>query len=343
MSTAPAVAADQHVVLAHGGGGELTQQLLSRHILPGLANGLLDPLDDGAILKTDSGTQAFTTDAFVVQPLEFPGGDIGRLAVCGTVNDLAVMGADPVALSLALIIEEGLPLATLDRIVASIAEAATEAGVAIATGDTKVIERRAGDGLMITTAGVGTLADDVNLCMARIAPGDRIILTGTLADHGLTIMTVREGIEIDSALRSDAAPLNGLLAALRATGADIKFMRDPTRAGVAGLLADVAQSVSAGIELTEDAIPMTPVARHTAELLGLDPLNVANEGKCVIVVSPTDADAVLRACRAHPLGHNAAIIGEVVPADLPLVTLRTRIGGSRVVQRPYGEELPRIC
>jgi len=340
---APTASAKECVLLAHGGGGQLTARLLTEHILPHLANRLLDPLTDGAVLAPMSGRPVFTTDAFVVQPLEFPGGDIGRLAVCGTVNDLAVMGAVPRALSLALVIEEGFSLAALDRIVASIAQAAREANVLIATGDTKVIERRGGDGLIITTAGIGELPDGVNWDPARVVAGDKVLVTGRLAEHGLTIMTVREGIEITSELRSDAAPLNGLITQMRATGADIKFMRDPTRGGVAGVLCDIVEHCGLSIHLRDQALPVSAVARHTAELLGLDVLTVANEGKCVVVVAADDAQRVLSTCRAHPLGRHAAIVGEVVDVAPPLVELHTAVGGARIVQRPYGEELPRIC
>ena len=336
-------AATERIVLAHGGGGQLTQQLLAQRVLPHLGNKLLNPLEDSAMLPPSDRRQVFTTDAFVVQPLEFPGGDIGRLAVCGTVNDLAVMGADPVALSLALIVEEGLPLAVFDRIVASIAATATEAGVPIATGDTKVIERRGGDGIMITTAGIGAVRQGVELSASRIQPGDVVIVNGGIAEHGLTIMSVREGIGFDTDLRSDAAPLNGLIAAVLDSGADVKFMRDPTRGGLAGVLCDVAENAGVGVHIEEGRLPISPVVRHTSELLGLDPLTVANEGKVVIVVAQADAERVLAACRSHPLGAGAAQIATVVESDWPLVELRTVIGGARIVQRPYGEELPRIC
>lgn len=334
---------EECVVLAHGGGGQLTGRLLTEHVLPVLGNHLLDPLGDGAVLEPLRSRLVFTTDAFVVQPLEFPGGDIGRLAVCGTVNDLVVMGAIPRALSLALIIEEGLPLSTLDRVVASIAAAAREADVPIATGDTKVIERRGGDGLLITTSGVGEMAHGVDWSIGRVAPGDRILVTGPLAEHGLTIMTARGGLGIESTLRSDAAPLADLIATLRRTGADIKFMRDPTRGGVAGVLNDIAEGSGWSVRVDELALPITPVARHTAELLGLDPLTVANEGKCVVVVAAADAASLLHACREHPRGAGAAIIGEVIDAKPALVELQTAVGGGRIVQRPYGEDLPRIC
>ncbi|MFH1418402.1 MAG: hydrogenase expression/formation protein HypE [Planctomycetota bacterium] len=343
MSTEVSADTTPRVTLAHGGGGLLMQQLVNKHIIPRLSNRLLNPLEDSAILPRMSGRTVFTTDAFVVQPLVFPGGDIGRLAVCGTVNDLAVMGAVPRALSLALVIEEGLSIEKLDRVIESIAQAAVEADVPIATGDTKVIEHRGGDGLIITTAGVGELRNDVHLSLSRVIPGDRIIISGNLAEHGLAIMSVREGIEFDSDLRSDVAPLNDLIAVMLGCGGDVKFVRDPTRGGLAGVLCDITEETHRSIHVAELALPVSPVVRHTSELLGLDPLAVANEGKCVAVVADKDAERVLAACRRHPLGLHAAIIGTVVESSPPLVELHTAIGGARIVQRPLGEELPRIC
>ncbi len=343
MSQDNAFSSDEQIILAHGGGGELTQQLLADRIFPKLGNPLLDPLTDSAILEVPAGRICMTTDAFVVQPLEFPGGNIGHLAVCGTVNDLAVMGATPKVLSLAMVIEEGLPLATLDRVVDAIAESANDAGVVIATGDTKVVERGRGDGLTITTAGVGVLPDGMALSPSRVEPGDAIIVTGRIAEHGLAVMSVREGLTFQSDLLSDVAPLNGLIGAMLATGADIRFMRDPTRCGISGLLADLSEATDLSIEIDEDAIPMSATARHASEMLGIDPLTVANEGKCVAVVAEKDVDAVLDTCRSHPLGEHAAEIGRVVEATPALVELITRAGGRRIIQRPYGEELPRIC
>jgi hydrogenase expression/formation protein HypE len=284
-----------------------------------------------------------TTDAYVVTPLEFPGGDIGRLAVCGTVNDLAVAGATPQALSLAVIMEEGLELAVFDRVLDSIAAAAAEAGVVVATGDTKVIERRTGGGLMLTTAGVGPMRDDVNLTAGRIAPGDVVLINGPIAEHGLAVMSAREGLSFATSIRSDAAPLGALTADLLDSGADVRFLRDPTRGGLAGVLADLADATGLSIELDEQAVPLTPACRSAAEMLGLDPLNVANEGKLVAVVADDDADDALAALRRHPLGASAAAIATFTEADPPLVELLTAAGGRRIVQKPYGEDLPRIC
>jgi hydrogenase expression/formation protein HypE len=331
------------IVLAHGGGGEMTRRLLEERILPKLKNDLLDPLFDSAVLPAMKGRLCLTTDAFVVQPLEFPGGDIGRLAVCGTVNDLAVMGARPVALSLALVIEEGLFFEQLDRIVASIESAAREAGVPIATGDTKVVERGRGDGLTITTAGVGELPEGIELEPGRIEAGDGILVSGRIAEHGLSVMAAREELNIDTKIRSDAAPLTDLIATLLDAGGDVKFVRDPTRGGVAGVLADLVEDTGLGLQVEEERLPLSAVCRHTCELLGLDPLTVANEGKIVAVVDEKDIEKALEALRGHPLGKDAKCVGRMLAEDLPLAELVTAIGGRRIVQRPYGEELPRIC
>lgn len=331
------------ITMAHGGGGERTARLIEEHLLPVLGNKFLAPLTDSAVVDWASPSVVFTTDSYVVSPLEFPGGDIGRLAVCGTVNDLAVMGAEPVALSLGLILEEGLPLAVLDRVVASIAAASVEARVAVVTGDTKVIERRGGDGLFINTAGIGRLRSDARLDLERIKRGDAVLVSGDLAVHGLTIMSLRGGIAFDSDLRSDAAPLNGLIGDLLASGVDVKFLRDATRGGLAGVLADVSERTGLSIEIDERRIPISRTARHAAQMLGLDPLTVANEGKVVCVVAEADARRAQACLRSHPLGSRAAVIGRVTGATPPLVELRTSAGGARILQRPLGEELPRIC
>jgi hydrogenase expression/formation protein HypE len=337
-------AGDTHVVLAHGGGGELTKRLIETRILPRFSNPMLNPLTDGAVFPAFSGNVCFSTDSFVVQPLEFPGADIGRLAVCGTVNDVAVMGAEVLGLSLALVMEEGLELAQLDRILDSVAAAAREAGVPVVTGDTKVIERRRGDGLILTTAGVGRRFDGVEWGPWRIQAGDRIIVSGGLAEHGLAVMSAREGLGFETSIRSDAAPLNGLVkAAAEAGGAGVRFVRDPTRGGLAGLLADLCEDTKLGVEVEEEALPLSPAVRAASEMLGLDPLSIANEGKIVLVVSPEAAPKVLEACRRHPLGRRAAEVGAFLAAETPLVELVTRAGGRRIVLRPYGEELPRIC
>lgn len=331
------------IMLAHGGGGELTKELIEEHILKRLGIDDLKPLMDSAVLPRPGGRICMTTDSFVVQPLIFPGGDIGRLAVCGTVNDLSVMGARPIGLSLALIIEEGLEMAVFDQILDSIAEAADEADVTIVTGDTKVIERRSGDGLVINTAGIGELPAQDVIDLNKIGPGHKIICSGNIADHGLAVMSAREGIAFDTDIKTDAAPLNGLIAEILATGADIAFMRDPTRSGIAGVFADLSEDTNLSLEVVEAAIPITGMARHVADALGLDPLTVANEGKIIIITAPGDVDKVLAACRAHKYGRDAACIGQFIDAQPPLTELICRGGGRRIVQRPYGEELPRIC
>lgn len=331
------------VLLAHGGGGELTGGLIAEHIVPSLRNDHLAALNDSAVLPWTDQHVVFTTDSYVVTPLEFPGGDIGRLAVAGTVNDLAVMGAEPVALSLGLIIEEGLPFETLDRIIESVRQTAKQAGVAIVTGDTKVIERRAGDGLMINTAGVGRPLAGANVDLARVAPGDAVIVSGTLADHGLTIMSIRDGIEFDTTLQSDAAPLNAMIRKLVASGVDIKFMRDATRGGVAGVLADISERRGVSVEVDESRIPIKPGAQYAADMLGLDPLTVANEGKIICVVAMQDTETACDVMRGCAEGRQAAIIGRITDDEPSLVELITTAGGRRIVQRPYGEELPRIC
>ena len=303
------------IVIAHGGGGELMGRLIREHLLPPLRNERLAALTDSAVLPWPDGELVFTTDSYVVTPLEFPGGDIGRLAVAGTVNDLAV---------------------------------AREAGVEVVTGDTKVIERGAGTadssrGLFINTAGVGRMRRGVQLGLRRVAVGDAILVNGPIAEHGLAVMSVRSGIEFESTLRSDVAPLNGLIRDILATGADVKFLRDATRGGIAGVLADICEASQRSVEIVEAQVPLSTTARHAAEMLGLDPLTVANEGKCIMVVAAGDAERVLAACRGNPLGRGAASIGRITDAAPPLVELITRVGGRRVVQRPYGEELPRIC
>jgi len=333
----------ERIVIAHGGGGELTQRLIAERFLPKLGNPLLNPLTDSAVLPVEAGRVALTTDAFVVQPLEFPGGDIGRLAVCGTVNDLAVMGAVPEALTLALVIEEGLCTDLLDRIVDSIARAAGEAGVVIAAGDTKVVERQRGDGLTITTAGIGRMREDVRLGMDRISPGDAVMVSGRIAEHGLAVMSAREGLAFETELRSDVAPLSGLVGSLFEAGAEVKFLRDPTRGGLAGVLADLAEQTGLSVEVEERAIPISAAGRHAAELLGLDPLTVANEGKVVCVADGSEVEGILKILHGHPLGRHAACVGRMLASQPALVELVTTTGGRRIVPRPYGEELPRIC
>jgi len=296
-----------------------------------------------AICNLQSGWVAFTTDSFVVRPLFFPGGDIGRLAVHGTVNDLAVGGARPMYLSAAFILEEGLPLVDLQRIVASMRAACREAGVALVTGDTKVVDRGKGDGVFITTSGIGLVPEGRSLSIHAARPGDRILVSGTLGDHGIAIMSVREGLEFETVLESDTASLAGLTEAILEACPSTRCMRDPTRGGLSSALNELAAASRVGVELDEAAVPLRPEVRGACEMLGLDPLYVANEGKLIAVVPPEDAERVLAAMRAHPLGRNAALIGEVVAGHPGMVILRSRVGGERVVTLLAGEQLPRIC
>ena len=321
----------------------MMNRLIREHIVPALGNSTLNKLADGALLTTDTARIVFTTDSYVVEPLEFPGGDIGTLAVCGTVNDLAVMGARPIGLSLALIIEEGFELSRLDRILESSAAMVREASVDIVTGDTKVIDHGSGSGLLINTAGVGTLDERVNVGFERIDAGDAILVNGTIGDHGMAVMSARSGLEFDTDIASDVSPLNGLIGHLADSGIDIHFMRDATRGGLAAVLADITEQTSLGVELHESDLPRDLTVRAAAEMLGLDLLTVANEGKIVFVVAEDHVERCLSAMRVHPLAARAARIGRIVEADPPLVELVTDIGGRRIVQRPYGEELPRIC
>ena len=336
---------DKKILLAHGGGGRLTNNLISETILPKFKNEILDGLTDSASLELSSSSVLFTTDSFVVKPLFFNGGDIGKLAVCGTVNDLAVAGARPVALSMSLIIEEGFAVESLEKILESAAKAATEAGVSIVTGDTKVVENGGADGIFINTAGIGTRLDGVELSFDKIAPGDCIIINGTIGDHGMTIMSQREGIKFESTLQSDCACLGDLTCKVLEAADGVKFMRDPTRGGVAAVCNEIANSCGCDIELTEESIPVNPTVQAAADMLGFDLLEIANEGKVLIVASKDCAETVLDVCRNHPLGKDAAVIGRVVDAGAqePLVEMITGIGGRRVIQMPYGRNLPRIC
>ena len=331
------------VELAHGAGGRVMVELIQRTFRPAFANPLLDRGEDQATFQPPPGRLAVTTDGYVVSPLVFPGGNIGSLAVHGTVNALAMGGAVPLHLAVAFILEEGLPLADLERIVASMAAAARACGVTIATGDTKVVERGKGDGLFVTTTGIGVVPDGVLLGLEHLRPGDAVIVNGSLGDHGVAIMSTRAGLAFTTELRSDSAPLHGLVQAMLASGPGLRAMRDPTRGGVASTLNEIAHAAGAAIELDERAIPIRPEVKGACELLGLDPLCVANEGKLLAFVAPEAADAVLAAMRAHPLGRDATRIGHVGEAGRPLVTLRTGFGGRRVVDWLAGEQLPRIC
>jgi hydrogenase expression/formation protein HypE len=333
-----------HVVLAHGGGGSLTRALVEKLFLPEFANPHLEPLHDGALLTIAGATLAFTTDSFVVHPLFFPGGDIGSLAVHGTVNDLAMCGARPAALSAGLILEEGFPMEHLRRITRSMKEAALRAGVPIVTGDTKVVERGKGDGLFINTTGVGIVGPGARISPRRARAGDRVLLSGPIAAHGMSILSVREGLEFETGVPSDTAPLWEIVERLlRAAGEDVHVLRDPTRGGVASALNEIAASAGVGIFLDERALPIHDEVRGACEILGLDPLYVANEGVCLAIVARESAERALAAMREDPLGGEAAIVGEVVAKRPGEVALRSRIGGMRIVDMLSGEQLPRIC
>ena len=337
------IAVQDTVLLGHGSGGKLSAALLQQIFLPAFHNPLLSRLEDQAVLDVERGRLAFTTDSFVVKPLFFPGGDIGSLAVHGTVNDLAMGGAQPLALSAAFILEEGFSLADLRRVVDSMARAAENVGVPIVTGDTKVVERGCGDGVFINTTGLGVVAAGVDLSAANARPGDCVILSGSLGDHGITILTRRQGLELEGAIESDSAPLHTLVAAILAAAGDVRVMRDPTRGGLASTLNEIAVQSHAGIAIRETALPIHEGVRGACEVLGLDPLYVANEGKLVAIVPAASAEAVLAAMRRHPLGAEAAIIGEVVGRHPGLVTMHTPFGTTRIVDMLAGDQLPRIC
>jgi hydrogenase expression/formation protein HypE len=335
---------DERVTLAHGAGGKATQNLIEAVFVDSFADPRLDELADGATVGIGGGRAVFTTDSFVISPLFFPGGDIGDLAVNGTVNDLAVCGARPLYLSAGFILEEGFPIADLRRVVASMAAAAKRAEVDIVTGDTKVVERGKGDGCYITTSGVGVLEGGAALGHRTVRPGDAVLVSGPIGEHGVTIMLARGELDLEADLRSDTAPLHEPIAALLASvpGA-VRMLRDATRGGVATVLNEVAQGAEVGIVLDEDAIPVRPVVNGACELLGIDPLYVACEGRFVAVVDGDHADDALAALRAHPLGEGAALVGRVAADPPGLVLLKTSFGGTRVVDTLVGDPLPRIC
>lgn len=316
----------------------MTRELIEQLFAPAFD---MKELEDSAVLDWSGQRLAFTTDSYVVKPYFFPGGDIGKLAVCGTVNDLAVQGAEPLWLSLGLILEEGLPLADLEKIVASIHATASEVGVKVVTGDTKVVERGRCEGLYINTAGIGRVMAEV--ASTRVRPGDAVIVSGNLGEHGVAVLSRREGIAFQTSVVSDCAPLWSLVKTVLTCGAEIHAMRDPTRGGLAGTVCDIAAASGVGIRLQESALPISAEVRGACDLLGLDPLNIANEGKLVMFCRGGDAGRVLEAMRAHPLGRRARVIGEVTEEPKGMVLLHTAIGGERIVDLPTGEDLPRIC
>lgn len=331
------------VQLAHGAGGSLSSELIDKMIVPRFSNSILDKLEDHAVLNLPAGRLAFSTDTFVVSPLFFPGGDIGDLAINGTVNDVAMSGAKPLYLSVGLVLEEGLPLETLHRVLLSMENAAKKAGVAIVTGDTKVVNRGACDQMFINTSGVGVIPEGVNTSASSLAAGDAIIISGTLADHGMAVMTTREGMSFESRVQSDSAPLNELVSAILEICPEVKALRDPTRGGLATTLNEFAASSKVGIQLQESEVPVRPDTFAACELLGIDPLYVANEGKLCAIVPQEKADAVVKAIRAVEFGENAKIIGHVTDSRPGTVTMLTELGSERIVDMPVGQQLPRIC
>lgn len=331
------------IVMGHGGGGAMSGELIEHLFLPAFGPAAEAGLGDSAVLTLGGARLAFSTDSFVVKPLIFPGGSIGELAVNGTVNDLAMSGARPMVLSTAFILEEGTALADIAHVAKAMGTAALAAGVTLVTGDTKVVDSGHGDGIFINTAGIGVLDPGVDIRPQRAAPGDVVIVSGDIGVHGVAVMSCREGLEFGTAVVSDTAPLNGLVAAMLATGADVHVLRDPTRGGVAATLNEIAGVAKVGVSLDERRFPVPASVRDACGLLGLDPLYVANEGKLIAFVPPQDVDRVLAAMREHPLGRRAEIIGVCVPEHPGMVVARTALGGTRVVALPAGEQLPRIC
>ncbi|MFC4033509.1 hydrogenase expression/formation protein HypE [Streptomyces polygonati] len=342
------------VVMGHGGGGAMSGELVEHLFLPAFGTAAAAELGDSAVLSIGTGAAtdgvagagtrlAFSTDSFVVKPMFFPGGSIGDLAVNGTVNDLAMSGATPLFLSTAFILQEGTGLAELGRIAQAMGTAAQTAGVRLVTGDTKVVDSASGDGVYINTSGIGVIPDGVDIHPRRARPGDAVLVSGDIGVHGVAVMSCREGLEFGTAVESDTAALHGLVAAMLATGADLHVLRDPTRGGVSASLNEIARASDVGVELVERDLPVPQNVRDACSLLGLDPLQVANEGKLIAFVPPESADEVLAALRAHPLGRSAARIGTCVADHPGMVVARTAIGGTRVVGLPIGEQLPRIC
>jgi len=333
---------DEKILLAHGSGGKLTHRLLKELIFPAFANPILEKAEDAAILELP-GKTAFTTDSFVIQPVFFPGGDIGKLAVCGTVNDLAVMGAKPLYLTVACIIEEGLEISILEKIIRSIAKAAKEAGVKIVGGDLKVVEKTACDKIFINTTGLGNISGKFNISAANAKPGDAVIINGPIGDHAAAIMSARQDYKLKTSIKSDCCALNGMISGILSAAGNIHVMRDPTRGGAATTLNEIARQSNVEIQINEDDLPVSPAVRGFCEILGIDPLYMANEGKVLVFVPEKDAGKVISAMRKHPRGKKARIIGNVTRKNRPQVLLRTSIGSTRILDMLTGEQLPRIC
>ncbi len=333
----------KNILLGHGSGGKLSADLIKKVFLSQFGNPYLEPLNDSAVLDLNGIRFAFTTDSYVVNPIFFPGGDIGRLAVNGTINDLAVSGAKPLYMSAAFILEEGFPIEDLWRVVVSMKGACEEAGVLLVTGDTKVVDKGKGDKIFINTSGIGVVQRGVQISSNRAKPGDKVILSGTIGVHGIAIMSTREGLDFETQILSDTAPLISLVTDILEVSTKINCMRDPTRGGVASTLNEIATSSRVGIRIDENKIPITREVRGACEMLGLDPLYVANEGKLIAVVDKDDAERIVEKMKANPLGREAAIIGDVTSDHPGMVIMKTKIGGMRVVDMLTGEQLPRIC
>jgi hydrogenase expression/formation protein HypE len=332
-----------NVLLAHGGGGKLTHQLIEKMFLPVFANPLLETRHDGVVLNVNSQKLAFTTDSYVVHPLFFPGGDIGMMAVNGTVNDLAMCGARPLYLSVGFILEEGLPMETLWRVVQSMQQAAVQARVHLVTGDTKVVDRGKGDGIFVNTSGIGVIEHHYAIAPSSVRPDDVVILSGDVGRHGMAIMAVREGLEFETTIESDCAPVASLVLAMLDAGIEIHCLRDLTRGGLASALIEIAEAAGIRIGIEETEVPVLEEVRGACEILGFDPFYVANEGRFISFVPPQDSRRALALMRSHPLGRQACIIGTVACNANGLVTLKTRIGATRIVDAISGEQLPRIC
>ncbi len=331
------------IVMAHGGGGTFSRKLLEQLIYPVLKNDILLQKNDSAVIEISNVRIAYTTDSFVVNPIFFPGGDIGKLAVYGTINDLSVAGAKPLFISLSFIIEEGLPIDDFKKILLSIKQATQIANVQVVTGDTKVVEKGSCDKIFINTSGIGILNDDINISPANCKVGDKIILSGSIGEHGISILISRNNFELESDIKSDLAPLNSLIEKILSVSKDIHMMRDPTRGGLSSCLNEIAQSANVGIVINEEKILIKEEVKSICELLGLDPLYIANEGKVVLIVDPKDADTILNVMRQHPLGKDSQVIGELIDDNSNLVYMKTIIGTTRIVDMISGEQLPRIC
>ena len=334
---------EDRILLAHGGGGLMMKRLIEEIIMPRFSNRCLAQLGDSAVFDAPPGRVAFTTDSFVLKPLFLPGGDIGRLAICGTVNDLAASGARPLYLSLALIIEEGFLIGDMERVLDSARAAAAEAEVEVVAGDTKVVERGSADGLFVTTSGIGVVPDGVNVFPNGARPGDRVLISGPIGDHGIAVMSARPGISFETPVKSDMAPLGKLVAKVLEGTKDIHAMRDPTRGGLAAALNEIAMASGVSIVIGESQLPVRREVMAACDIMGFDPITVPNEGKMLIICAAAVAESVLAALKRNPLGRDAGIIGEVVAQPPGRVVMQTRTGGRRIVDLPYGEQLPRIC